>query len=46
MDPLPVRIPEHGPLELVDNGYEGLLVAISDDVPQEHCNHIIHGLKV
>lgn len=33
-------------LKLVDNGYEGLVVAISDSVPQEHCNHVIHGLKV
>ncbi|KAK8732368.1 hypothetical protein OTU49_007056 [Cherax quadricarinatus] len=32
-------------LRLVDNGYEGLVVAITDYVPQEHCNHVIHGLK-
>ena len=42
----PVTIPEHGPLELVDNGYEGLVIAITEDVPQDHCNHVIHGLKV
>lgn len=40
------RLREHGPLELVNNGYDGLTVAISDSVPQEHCNLIIHGLKV
>lgn len=33
-------------LRLVHNGYEGLLVGISDTVPQDHCNSIIHGLKV
>lgn len=33
-------------LMLVNNGYEGLVVSISDSVPQEHCNHVIHGLKV
>lgn len=33
-------------LRLVDNGYEGLVVAISDQVPQEHCNNVIHGVKV
>lgn len=33
-------------LRLVDNGYEGLVVSITDQIPQEHCNHIIHGLKV
>nr|XP_045590148.1 calcium-activated chloride channel regulator 1-like [Procambarus clarkii] len=32
-------------LRLVDNGYEGLVVAITEYVPQEHCNHVIHGLK-
>ncbi|XP_064104872.1 calcium-activated chloride channel regulator 1-like [Macrobrachium nipponense] len=34
-----------GDLALVDGGYNGLVVAISDYVPQDHCNHIIHGLK-
>ncbi|XP_076032311.1 LOW QUALITY PROTEIN: calcium-activated chloride channel regulator 4-like [Oratosquilla oratoria] len=33
------------PLRLLDNGYDGLLVTISDQVPQEHCNQIIHGIK-
>lgn len=33
-------------LRLVNNGYEGLVVSISDSVSQEHCNHVIHGLKV
>lgn len=33
-------------LRLVNNGYEGLVVSISDTVSQEHCNHVIHGLKV
>lgn len=33
-------------LRLVDNGYEGLIVSITDQIPQEHCIHIIHGLKV
>ncbi|KAK3876814.1 hypothetical protein Pcinc_018432 [Petrolisthes cinctipes] len=33
-------------LRLVDNGYEGLVVEITDHIPQEHCNHLIHGLKV
>lgn len=32
-------------LRLVDNGYEGLVVAISDYVPLDHCNRVIHGLK-
>ncbi|MPC92660.1 hypothetical protein E2C01_087763 [Portunus trituberculatus] len=32
-------------LLLVNNGYEGLVVSISDSVSQEHCNHVIHGLK-
>ncbi|CAL4095473.1 unnamed protein product, partial [Meganyctiphanes norvegica] len=32
-------------LHLVDRGYEGLTVAITDDIPQDHCAHIIHGLK-
>ncbi|XP_064111085.1 calcium-activated chloride channel regulator 2-like [Macrobrachium nipponense] len=35
----------HGELQLVDNGYEGLLVSISDHVPVEHCNHVVNGLK-
>ncbi|KAK4309870.1 hypothetical protein Pmani_018522 [Petrolisthes manimaculis] len=35
-----------GDLRLVDNGYEGLVVEITDQIPQEHCNHVIHGLKV
>lgn len=34
-----------GDLRLVDNGYEGLVVAITDLTPQEHCNEVIHGLK-
>ena len=33
-------------LKLVDNGYEGLVVSISDDIPQEQCKRIMHGLKV
>ena len=37
---------EHGPLELVDNGYEGLVVTISESVTQDHCNKIINNLKV
>lgn len=35
-----------GDLRLVNNGYDGLIVAISENVPQDHCNHVIHGLKV
>ncbi|CAL4184007.1 unnamed protein product [Meganyctiphanes norvegica] len=34
-----------GDLRLVDNGYEGLVVSISEDLPQQHCNQILHGLK-
>lgn len=33
-------------LRLVHNGYEGLVITISDYVPLEHCNRVIHGLKV
>lgn len=33
-------------LRLVDNGYEGLVVTISDQISQDHCNHFIHGLQV
>lgn len=33
-------------LRLINNGYEGLVVSISDTVSEEHCNHVIHGLKV
>lgn len=33
-------------LRLVDNGYEGLVVTISDQISQDHCNHVIHGLQV
>ncbi|CAL4114645.1 unnamed protein product [Meganyctiphanes norvegica] len=32
-------------LELVDGGYNGLLVEISEDLQQQHCNALIHGLK-
>ncbi|CAL4162029.1 unnamed protein product [Meganyctiphanes norvegica] len=32
-------------LRLVDGGYEGLIVGISDALPQEHCNQVLHGLK-
>lgn len=35
-----------GDLRLVNNGYNGLTVAISENVPHDHCNHVIHGLKV
>ncbi|KAK7070904.1 hypothetical protein SK128_005677 [Halocaridina rubra] len=35
----------NGELQLVNNGYEGLVVAISEDVPEEHCNHLIYGLQ-
>ena len=42
----PATIPEHGSLQLVNNGYEGLVIAIAEDVQQDHCNHVIHGLKV
>ena len=35
-----------GDLRLVNNGYEGLVVTITDDVPQQHCNHVVEGLKV
>merc|ERR1712106_319064 len=34
-----------GDLVLVDNGYEGLVVSISDHLPQQHCNQLIHGLR-
>ncbi|XP_047468982.1 calcium-activated chloride channel regulator 1-like [Penaeus chinensis] len=34
-----------GDLRLVNNGYDGLTVAISENVPHDHCNHVIHGLK-
>ncbi|CAL4122962.1 unnamed protein product [Meganyctiphanes norvegica] len=34
-----------GDLTLVDHGYEGLVVGITDDVPQEYCNDVLHGLK-
>ncbi|MPC21736.1 hypothetical protein E2C01_014731 [Portunus trituberculatus] len=34
-----------GDLRLVNNGYEGLLVTITDEVPQQHCNHVVQGLK-
>lgn len=33
-------------LRLVDNGYEGLVVVISDQISQDHCNHVMHGLQV
>lgn len=33
-------------LKLIDNGYEGLVVSISEDVPQDQCKRIVHGLKV
>lgn len=33
-------------LKLVDNGYEGLVVAITEDIPQEQCKRVVHGLKV
>ena len=39
-------VAEHGPLKLTDNGYEELIVGISDSVSQDHCNQIIHSLKV
>ncbi|XP_018008279.1 calcium-activated chloride channel regulator 2-like [Hyalella azteca] len=32
-------------LKLVDNGYEGLMVAIDEGIPQEQCKRILHGLK-
>ncbi|CAL4124268.1 unnamed protein product, partial [Meganyctiphanes norvegica] len=32
-------------LVLVDHGYEGLVVAISDKVPQQSCNDVLSGLK-
>ncbi|CAL4185666.1 unnamed protein product, partial [Meganyctiphanes norvegica] len=35
-----------GDLRLVDGGYEGLTVEISDTLPEHHCNQILHGLKV
>lgn len=35
-----------GDLRLVNNGYEGLVVTITDHVPQQHCNHVVQGLKV
>ncbi|KAG7165778.1 Calcium-activated chloride channel regulator 1-like 10, partial [Homarus americanus] len=34
-----------GDLKLVNNGYEGVVVSISDHIQQEHCSHVIHGLK-
>lgn len=33
-------------LRLVNGGYEGLVVAITDHVPQQHCNQVILGIKV
>jgi len=33
-------------LKLVDNGYEGLVIAISEDIPQDKCRKVINGLKV
>ena len=33
-------------LRLFNNGYEGLVVSISDSVSHEDCNHVMHGLKV
>ena len=33
-------------LKLQDNGYEGLMVSISEDIPQEQCKRIVNGLKV
>ncbi|MPC92542.1 hypothetical protein E2C01_087635 [Portunus trituberculatus] len=35
-----------GDLRLVDNGYEGLMVVISDQISEDHCNHVLHGLQV
>ncbi|KAK3850959.1 hypothetical protein Pcinc_042361 [Petrolisthes cinctipes] len=32
-------------LRLVEGGYEGLVVAITDHVPQQHCNQVILGIK-
>ncbi|CAL4126820.1 unnamed protein product [Meganyctiphanes norvegica] len=34
-----------GDLRLVAGGYEGLAITISDSLPQQQCNQIIHGLK-
>ncbi|CAL4069388.1 unnamed protein product [Meganyctiphanes norvegica] len=33
-------------LKLVDGAYQGLKIAIDDNVPQSHCNHLLHGLKI
>ena len=33
-------------LKLVENGYNGLVIGISEHVPQEHCNKVIHGIRV
>ncbi|CAL4157940.1 unnamed protein product, partial [Meganyctiphanes norvegica] len=32
-------------MRLVDGGYEGFTVDIHEDLPQEHCNSILQGLK-
>ena len=33
-------------LKLSENGYEGLVVSVSEDIPQEQCRRIVTGLKV
>ena len=33
-------------LRLQENGYEGLLIALDEDMPQENCNALVTGLTV
>ena len=33
-------------LNLVNNGYNGLVIGISEHVSQDHCNKVIHGIRV
>lgn len=40
------RIEHHGNLRLVDNGYEGLIISINEQVPEEYCNQVVAGIKV
>ena len=37
---------QQSPLTLRGNGYEGLTVAISSQVPHQDCNNVLHGIKV
>ena len=39
-------IEHHGDLRLIDNGYEGLVISISDQIPEDHCNQVVAGIKV